>query len=182
MRKHNILHNELFSFSKIIPRSSSWDTFRSNMAFKCRLVDLQKKNRVFKCRFVAIFNVRLKFVWCYDSENARYWWIHNKVQFEDILNAKDRARFPNNVQQRPIWMHTERKGTHRNGRKHIGSLEITQRRHIMSNKCHVECPIHARTITHLPSCVFFAVVLFFCAVAAEIIWIKTVLLNFLTHS
>ena len=50
------------------------------MAFKCLLVYLQK-NRAFKWPFVAISNVQLRWILCYNIENAQDWKIY-KSAFE----------------------------------------------------------------------------------------------------
>ena len=68
----------------------------------------------FKFPFVDIANVRLSSTRGYNIEGARYWKIYNKGQFNAISKT-------NNVQQKPIRMHREHTGTHRNARESTGA-------------------------------------------------------------
>ena len=71
-------------------------------------------NRAFTCPFLAIANIRLRQITGYNIDNARYWQIYNKGQFETIVKT-------NNPQQRPIQMYKEHTGTHRNAQERIGA-------------------------------------------------------------
>ena len=68
------------------------------MAFKFRFVDLQINYRSFKCPFVYIATGRVRLIRGYNIENAQYWKIYNKGQFDAIAKT-------NNFKQRPIQMH-----------------------------------------------------------------------------
>ena len=73
----------------------------------------KNNNRAFKCQFVAIYNVRLRSIWGYNIDKARYWWIYNKFRFKDISNSQNHTWWTNYFRHRPIQMHRQHTGMYR---------------------------------------------------------------------
>ena len=118
-------------------------------------------NRELKCPFVSISNVPLIWILDFNIENRQDCQICNKGQFEARANAQDCALLTNNAQQRPIWIHRKRTGTHMNAQKHTGVRGVTQEGRIMTNKVHHKRPINSRTSIYLPYAVVVADTIFF---------------------
>ena len=83
-------------------------------------------NGASKFPFVAMGKVWLSFIWGYTIENARDWWIYNKVQFKVIEKKQDCTWLTNNVQHRTIRIHRESTVTHRNTQECTGEHGIAQ--------------------------------------------------------
>ena len=58
-------------------------------------------------------------------------------------------------------MHKEHMGTHRNSQERTGAHRSARERLVISDKGRHKRMINSQTITHLPSAVFVAAVLFF---------------------
>ena len=152
----------------------NWSYDRNNMAAKCGFVDIKINNRVFKWPFVAIANVLLSSVWCYNIDNSRDCKIYNNVQLKVMAKT-------NNVQKSPICMHREHMGAHSNAPERTGA-------HGSARECTVKTYNFQQSTLQTPNkptnkyaltlCCFFCFYYIICAVAEEIFWIKTVPLNF----
>ena len=125
-------------------------------------------NSAFKCPFVAIANVKLRWIQGYNIENAQDWRIYNESRFEAIENAQDCTLLKNHVQQRHILIHLEFTGTRRNAQGCTGAHESARGKRIISDKGHRKRLINEQTNTQLPFAVVVSDVLFFVL----LLWIQ----------